>query len=88
MRKIIAGFNANTVIIMLVSGLLCYMQSKVLDAVWRLPAMEQQLNSFQRDINLMREELKREEEERKAADQLNRQRIKWVEDYIAKPKQP
>lgn len=88
MRKMLSGFNANTVVIMIVSGLLCYMQKKVLDAVWEIPQLVYKVDQMQL-------ELKREEQERKDADERNRkevdenkQRIRWVEDAVAKPNKP
>lgn len=84
MRKMLSGFNANTVILMLVSGVLCYMQKQVLEATWQIPALVQQVHGFKDEINLMREELKREEQERKDADRENRQRLMFLEDRAAK----
>lgn len=84
MRKIIAGFNANTVVIMAVSGLLCWMQTRVLNAVYVLPAIEQQLMIFKDEMGQLREQLKREEQERKDADRENKERIRMMEDRAAR----
>lgn len=84
MRRMLSGFNANSILLMIASAVLIYMNSKVLDATYRLPVIEQQINSFQVELNIMREELKREERDRKEADQENRSRLKMIEDREAR----
>ena len=81
MRKALAGFNANTVIIMLVSALLCYMQKRVLDAVWDVPALVLKVNDLQLKLD-------REERERKEADDKKDQQIRMLWEANRKHQQP
>lgn len=84
MKKLVSGLNVNSIIIVLFSGALCIMQGWVLEAVRKLPAIEVQIGNFQNELNLLRDQLKREEEERKAADLEGRQRMKLLEDAQAR----
>lgn len=64
MKQLARGFNANTIIIMIVSALLCYMQKKVLDAVDTVPVLIEQMNQVKGEIQELKHRVMTLEDER------------------------
>lgn len=88
MTRFLKSLNVNSLVIFMVSGFLCYMQTRVLLAVDRIPVMEQQIQTFKEELANIREQLKREEQERKEADREKDQRLRLMENTVGRMKQP